>query len=293
MPDPCTICGTTTGHTSACPTGRREQIIVLLETRDDHLPQPAARRHVDPGFVHNAKARETCEDCLASGDTTAAKVGCETCGGRGWIEVVRTSDPYELEGTKPFGWDVRHHELAHDRDAELRRLAQQTAPLRATDADDLADTRPHQWEIDRQRKWADYDYRALDAALEELRQVDDGAYKLLHSVYVYGWLDHSAVVEAACARGLRFIDARMPATIRSPGMEQDADAVKESLWHGKSERHQARRAERVQRVIRAHFVWGWSTAEIAAHEVLSQRRVQQILSGAQGEQAAVASGPAA
>ncbi|HEY8723426.1 MAG TPA: hypothetical protein VIL92_06155 [Gaiellaceae bacterium] len=272
---------------------RRGQIVKLLETRDDHLPQPTRRDHAAAGFVHNAVVRETCADCLANDRTM---FGCETCGGRGYVETLRRTDPYAVEKVQPYGMSRDRHEKRRERDSELRRLEAQTAPPWTSEADALADANlhPYRWEIDRDRKWADYDYAALDAALEQLRQHDEGAYRLVHSVYVYGWLESSTVMEAAVERGLRFLDAHMPDPIRAPGDEPSV--AKDSLWRGREERHRHARELRVERVLRAHFEWGWSTVQIAAHESLTDRRVRQIVAAHNaecGDDAAVASGPAA
>jgi len=44
---------------------RLDQIIRLLETRLDNLPEPTRRVNTDSGFVHKTPAREACSDCLA------------------------------------------------------------------------------------------------------------------------------------------------------------------------------------------------------------------------------------
>lgn len=272
---------------------RRSQIIVLLETRDDHLPQPTPHTHVDPGFVHNTPHRESCPDCLANDRVLKS---CETCGGRGYLEELHAADPYEIQQVRKYGIDPRRHERVRDRDAQIARLDQQLAPPRTEqDLLDEANAHPYLWERERERKWRDYDYAALDVALELLRDHDQGGYHMLHAVYVYGWQDASAVLEAAVERGLRFLDERMPAVIRAPGAPDPALA-KDSLAYGKRPEHEAARERRRERVLRAHFDWGWSTEQVAVHESLSRRRVQQLIAehnATSGVDAAVASGPAA
>lgn len=94
-------------------------------------------------------------------------------------------------------------------------------------------------------------------------------------------------------RGLELLSAWMPELIRSPNATQEPADAKDSLHHGKRPAHDAARERRVARVLRAHVEWGWSTEQIAAHESLSRRRVQQLLAEHAGVDAAVASGPAA
>lgn len=164
---------------------RRESIIVLLVTRDDHLPQPIRREHSPTGFIHNTPVRETCPDCF--GDNPG-KVGCQTCKSRGYLEYVRERDPYAVtDKVQPYGMTGDRHERTRERDREIMRLDDQLAPPK-TEADMLeeANTRPEGWELERARKWRDFDYRALDLALEDLRAVDVEAYHAITSTYVYG-----------------------------------------------------------------------------------------------------------
>lgn len=79
--------------------------------------------------------------------------------------------------------------------------------------------------------------------------------------------------------GIELLSQWMPETIRAPGDAQPAlnAAAKDSLHRGKTIEHERRREARVGRVLRAHFDWGWSTAEIARYESLTKRRVQQLL----------------
>jgi hypothetical protein len=272
---------------------RRNQIIRLLETRDDHLPQPIRREHSPAGFIHNTQVRETCPDCFGE---NPGKVGCETCKSSGYIEYIRERDPYAVEKVQPYGMTGDRHEKRRERDNELRRLEAQTSPPWTSAADELAyaNAHPEPWEIARARKWRDYDYPALHNALELLRDRDEGAYKLLHACHVYQWLETSAVMEHAIERGLSFIDQRMPDVIRAPGDQApDPALAKDSLRYGKRPEHEAARERRTTRVLRAHFAWGWSTEEIAQHESLTRRRVQQLIAEHALEQVAVASGPAA
>lgn len=97
-------------------------------------------------------------------------------------------------------------------------------------------------------------------------------------------------------RGLELLSYWMPETIRAPGTEPDHAAAKDSLRYGKRPEHAEARERRTERVLRAHLEWGWSTGQIAAHESLTRRRVQQLIAehnAGTGDAAAVASGPAA
>lgn len=195
---------------------RLEQIIRLLQTRDDNLPQPSRRpSYTTAGFVHNAPARETCEDCLTNGRTLPT---CETCGGRGYTEYRRERDPYAIEKVVPYGLQPAAHEQRRDTDAQIARLEQQLAPPFATPADELAhaNKHPEPWEIARRHMYRAYDYAALDHALEQLRQIDEGAYHALHACYVYAWAEPSAGYEHAVTRGLDHLDRELPTPLRAP-----------------------------------------------------------------------------
>jgi len=43
---------------------RDDQIVRLLDTRFDGLPEPTRRDHAAAGFVHKTIVREACTDCL-------------------------------------------------------------------------------------------------------------------------------------------------------------------------------------------------------------------------------------
>jgi hypothetical protein len=198
---------------------RRNAIIRLLETRDDNLPLSTRRDHSSSGFVHNAPARVSCPDCLAN---DRIMFGCETCKGRGHIEEHRARDPYAVEKVQPYGIDATRHERARERDAQIARLDAQTREPWKTDRDELADAQkhPYAWEIARRRMYDRHDYRALDTALELLRNFNPQLSAAVVSVYSYGLVEPSATLEAAIERGLCFIDRLMPAPIRAPGGEK-------------------------------------------------------------------------
>ena len=173
---------------------RHCQILRLLETRYDGLPEPVRRDHAAAGFVHSAVERLSCSDCLANGRTM---FGCEGCGGRGWVERARSHDPYAVRSVAPYGLDGSALERARATERLIERLADQTRPPWVSEADVVAALRPEAWEVARARMFARFDYAALELALELLTMHHPG--------------------RAARSRsGLAFIDARMPSPIRAP-----------------------------------------------------------------------------
>lgn len=195
---------------------RLDQIRRLLQARDQHLPEPPLRsveaRQRKPGFAHRVKVRVSCEDCLANG---RAVPGCETCGGRGYLDVSRRADPYDTGvSTAAFGHSgATAHEAREERDRQLDRLEAQLAPAPVSEADVLAELRPERWEIDRARSWASFDFAALDIALDRLRVADYPAYHAVHVALVYGWGDApTELVE----RGLERLSGWLPEELRAP-----------------------------------------------------------------------------
>ena len=173
---------------------RHCQILRLLETRYDGLPEIVRRDHSSSGFVNAVLARESCPDCLANGRTM---FGCETCSGRGYLEKSRLVDPYAVRSVTPYGLDGSALERARATERLLQRLEAQTRPPWVSEADALAELPPAGWEIARARMFARFDYAALERALEALTLAFPG-----------------------CSRrssfGLAFIDLRMPSPIRAP-----------------------------------------------------------------------------
>lgn len=169
----------------SAPVDRHAQIITLLRSRDDHLPTQARRDHPPAGFIHNTVVRQTCADCLSNDRILKT---CETCHGRGYIEVARERDPYAVEKVQPYGMTGDRHEQRRERDSEIARMEAQTREPWSSEQDALADANrhPEMWELERARKWRDFDYAALDVALERLRQVDVEAYRAIMTTYVYG-----------------------------------------------------------------------------------------------------------
>jgi hypothetical protein len=193
---------------------RRDAIVRLLRTRDEHLPEPRHRTETMAGFVHRAPARISCPDCLAN---DKAMFGCETCGGRGYTEEHRERDPYAVDQVMPFGLEPDFREANRNRDRQIEILGQQLRPASKVDELEDANRHPYAWERARAAMYRRFDYGALDCALEQLRLLDDLAYRMLHSVHVYGWFTHiTPAVEAICDRGIAFLDEQLPDPLRAP-----------------------------------------------------------------------------
>jgi hypothetical protein len=176
---------------------RAEAILALLETRFDELPAIASRRtDAAAGFVHDVDAAVCCPDCFGE---LPGRHGCETCRGAGTILERRRRDPYAVDRVQPYGIDASRHELARERDAQLGRLAVQTAAPYASSADELADAdqHPHGWERRRATMYARFDYARLELALELLAS-------------------HHVGVHPSSERGLALLDGWMPDPIRHP-----------------------------------------------------------------------------
>lgn len=175
---------------------RRSKILRLYATRHDHLPEPVKRTDAAAGFVHRVLSRETCPDCFGE---QPGRVGCETCRGRGWVEVLRLRDPYAVTRVQPFGLSPAVVERARELDRTIARLEAQLAPAPVSELDAVeeANRSPYAWELARRRMYAMFDYRALDVALEQLAWVLPG-------------------VPPMSPRGLRLVDPLMPDPIRAP-----------------------------------------------------------------------------
>jgi hypothetical protein len=255
---------------------RRQAIVRLLETRDEHLPEPTRRADGVAGFVHRAKVPVTCADCLAN-DGRGNRFDCETCGGSGFVEEFRERDPYAQNDVKAYGLDGSRHDSARERDRQIGVLEQQIRS--AASVDELADANdhPYGWELARRRMWKLYDYGALDAALEQLRVADDGASRALHAVYVYAWQPKASTgpLQVACERGLAFLDERLPQKLRAPGAEPEA-RVRGPLQRGAGVGvRELRDAD-----MRARAEAGASLADLAAEFRVSIRTVYRVVSEA-------------
>lgn len=229
---------------------RRAAIERLLDTRNDHLPEPVRRSEASTGFAHNVPARVSCEDCLSNG---RAMFGCVTCGGRGYREVKRERDPMAESKVTAYGLDGSRHDATRARDRAIDVLDQQLRP--ATKVDELADANahPYAWERARARMYASFDYAALDRALEQLQLARPGA---------------SPRSDASLA----FLDDRMPDLIRAPAAKEP---VENTEAHG---RHADTRAlsQRDTAIVRA-INGGAPTGHVASSFGLSVSQVNKIV----------------
>jgi len=232
-------------------TDRHAQIARLIDTRHDGLPETIRRTHTTAGFVHHIPHREDCPDCAANDRTM---FGCASCGGRGYIEVWRDRDPYAVDKVQPFGLDAARHEHTRARDAQIARLADQTRPPWTSEADAIADAdkHPEQWEIVRRRMYAQYDYQALDRALEQLAQTHPG-------------------ISPHTPLAMMFIDARMPTPIRAPAEAKPALNGAKGRWVDPKARKA--RDTQIRTWAREGKPYQW-----IAHEVeLSDRQIREII----------------
>lgn len=208
---------------------RRNEIVWLLEHRNDHLPHPVRHVSESSGFV-NEKRPRTCPDCLANGRTM---VGCETCGGSGVVEPSRialvsaadelpdddqTRDPYAQNET--VGYDRTRHDSIVSRDREIEMLKQQTRPPRKeAELLEEANRRGYAWEEERAAMYRQHDFALIDAALDMLARYDADASHAINAVYVDGWLADVGIVtpvhEMHCERGLAYISCLLPETLRT------------------------------------------------------------------------------
>lgn len=252
---------------------RRASIIRLLQHRDDHLPEPPPPRwtnEASTGFVHRTLAPQVCEVCEG-----VNSFGCTGCGGRGEVERPRTHDPYAKTVVMPYGFDGNRHEANRARDKQLQVLAEQLRP--ATKIDELADANEHpfSWEIARQQMYRDFDFGALDLALEQLREHDHDAYRALHAVYVYGWLVAPAgLAAAACERGLLALHPLLPEKLRAPAEPQPVVNLA-ARGRGADKRALAQRDAAIRQAITNQ-----STTEVAEAFGLTVSQVNKIASRA-------------
>lgn len=155
---------------------RHAAILRLLEIRYDGFPDVHRNVQSVSGFV-NAKGRISCPDCLANTPVWSAedpyvdrtRFGCETCGGRGYIDVKRERDPYAINVVTPYGADGAKHEADRERVREIARLKAQTRPAHDVDEAAEANALDYAWKRDRDRLYAKYHLAELELAIEWLR----------------------------------------------------------------------------------------------------------------------------
>lgn len=222
---------------------RRAAIIRLLQARHAFL-EPARRvEYATRGFVHDTLAPQVCPTCEGVDDR------CADCHGRGSVEVRRRRDPYAIDKVQPYGLDPTRHEHARDRDAEIQRLAQQTAPPKS-EADLLAEAnqRDYTW-LDARRRWH---LAELERALDGIRHTSEPVWHALHALRVGAPLFEAGIVA---------LDLLLPDPLKAPTPQQAP----------------ARDETRDERIARLVLREGVPTADVAASEHLSVRQVQRIV----------------
>lgn len=208
---------------------RRNEIVWLLTHRNDHLPLPVRHVSESSGFVNGRRPR-SCPDCLANGRTM---VGCETCGGSGTVDPSRiglvsaadelpddgtTRDPYAQNET--VGYDRTRHDsiVARDRQIEILR-AQTRPPRKEAELLEEANRRGYAWEEERRTMYRRFDFALIDQALDWLSRYDTDASHAINAVYVDGWLAEVGIItadaEMLCERGLSYMSALLPETLRT------------------------------------------------------------------------------
>lgn len=179
---------------------RDDKILRLLDTRFDNLPESGRRTNTTAGFAHREPARTSCTDCLAN---DRPMFGCETCGGRGYIEVMRERDPYANNDTRVYGLTGAQHDVRVARDVQIARAGKLAREMLSSLNDELeaANENPYAWEEERRRMFEQFDYAALDRALEDLQQSFVG-------------------VSPRSPIGMRFLSTRLPDPLRAPPPEK-------------------------------------------------------------------------
>lgn len=244
---------------------RRGQIVRLLETLDDGLPSPARAPLSQLGFVHRASFRESCPDCLANGFVSR---DCESCDGAGFLEGRRSRDPYDTGQNR--GWlGAAALEAAKERDREIARLEAQTAEPRPAKVI-AASTKPDRWEKERERLRGEFDYAAVQLALERLAVEDQDACHAIHAVLVYGYLRPAASsAHGVLERGLRLLSGWLPERLRAPLPIEEVEVLMLDL---RVRNAAVRRRSRVE----------GATSQMLAREYgLSVSQVNRILAGAE------------
>lgn len=260
----------TSGDRRVLPEDRRAAIVRLLEGLTDGLPLPARAPMSTLGFVHRTSQRESCPDCLANGFVSR---DCESCAGRGYVEERRIRDPYDT-GLAPgwFGSSAAKHERDHERDRVIDQLEAQTAPPRS-EADLLRETPEEPWVKARERLRDEFDFAALERALELLQGIDVDAYRAVHAVHVYGWMPARGSAAVAVERALVFVDPWLPDPVRAPSAARVAEVPLLT---------RAARNREIRRLGRDGAASQW----VAARFGLSVATVNRVLAGDDREAAA-------
>lgn len=233
---------------------RRLQILALLESRFDGLPEVVRRDASAAGFVHVTLAPAVCPVCEGVDCDR-----CPGCRGSGSVEVARRRDPYATDRVTPYGLESTT-KVGHvpERDAELARLEAQTArpPVTELDLVAVANLHPFGWERVRAAMYARYDYRALDVGLERLAGM---------------------AVGPTSPRGLVLLSLWLPRPLRAPVPRGSAAVVVNAAAKGRTVDGRAREAR--DRAAVELLEQGVPAGEVAARVGLSARQLRRIANG--------------
>jgi len=142
-----------------------------------------------------------------------------------------------------------------------------------------ANASPYLWERERATMYRDYDYGALDAAMDSLYLHDAAAHRALVDVHEFGWLEppHGHRLQAALDRGFVFLDGRMPADLRFPAAPETQPVEAVEVGRPDQDARRSRAQERHARILELHESTGMSAAEIAAACRCSLRTVYTVV----------------
>lgn len=232
---------------------RRTQILALLDTRHDHLPTPTRRDdRIRAGFVHDTIAPQVCPTC------DGVDPHCLDCRGRGEIEVRRHRDPYATnaaEGHGLAGRMERDQQLTSAITTAERELARLGVDRPATERDTVeeANQHPYGWEEARRIMYRDFDYHALDLALERLAGL---------------------AIAAHSERGLELLDRWLPRPLRAPDPPREKPVVNVAAkGRGADPRARRQRDDAIFGMVAAGHAYG----HIARTVGLSQRQLRRIM----------------
>lgn len=201
---------------------RREQTILLLQSRNDWHPQVRSQ-FATFGALPGEKAtvRETCSACAGEG-TTPTRTGpepCKRCDAKGsYLVDAYTGFRSRDEGPWKGMAKMTEVEKRRQSDATIARMVAQTAPPKSErDLIEEANLSPEPWERSREAHHRHGSYRELTLALEWLGDTAPAAWNLVRWVYELGMVRVTS--EPLLARALFGVDlvaVRLPDPIRVP-----------------------------------------------------------------------------
>jgi hypothetical protein len=265
-----------------------------------YLPQP---RRVDlPSAPGLAKSRNVpCETCGARGRMTGSRPcascppqfretnrkanhgGCKpclVCNGTGWRKARVKDAPWDEYSGIPLATEelpAQKKRWEEMQDLE-RRLAHTRRLLALWEG---LDTVEEGWEDVRKAMWRSGSYHDLTVAMYKQAQITPRRVSVFWHVIV---LDEpvtvSTTIGVELVRTVTMLADRMPKPIKVPRHLLERDAVRrDSLWRGRTKRHEQQRADRDARIMFERDVLGWSPLKISNRHGLTKRRVNQILAG--------------